>query len=70
MVFRAELRLAEDTLRASDRTANLNFENDDGTSRRRVLGRPRVGLDTARESKSDLWVSHLNRWTVLGQCTL
>jgi len=48
----------------------LNFENDFRAVRRRVLGRPRVGLDNACESKCALSLSHLNRWTVLGQCTL
>jgi hypothetical protein len=34
------------------------------------LGKPRVGLDNGCESKGELSLSHLNRGTVLGQCTL
>lgn len=49
---------------------NLNFENDYRASRRRALGKPRVGLDNGDESMCGLSLSHLNRWTVLGQCTL
>jgi hypothetical protein len=48
----------------------LDFENDYWAVRPRVLGKPRVGLVNACESKCALSLSHLNRWTVLGQCTL
>jgi hypothetical protein len=51
-------------------TTHLNFENDFRTSRRRALGKPRVGLVSVCESMCGLSLSHLNRWTVLGQCTL
>jgi hypothetical protein len=48
----------------------LNFENVYRAKRRRVLGKPRVGLDNACETMRELSFSHLNRGTVLGQCTL
>jgi len=38
--------------------------------RRHALGKPRVVLDTARETMGELILRHLNRGTVLGQCTL
>jgi hypothetical protein len=49
---------------------SLNFKNDYRTSRRRALGKPRVGLDNACEISCELSLSHLNRWTVLGHCSL